>query len=254
LAPTLAQLFAPDLSPDRDAYLFDFDGTLVDIAPSPDTVAVPADMPELMRAIGRRTGGAAAVVSGRSLPELERFLPELELPMVGEHGAAIRLPGCGPAGAPPSDAALPLDDLNLAIADFARTKPGLLVERKPRSVALHYRLRPELASAVSEFTERLAALNAPAIVLQPGKMVAEMRLAGPDKGDAVSRLMQLPVFRGRRPVYFGDDATDEAAFAAAAMLGGAGVRVGGTEARTRATALVSTPEDLRALLRAIACR
>jgi trehalose 6-phosphate phosphatase len=117
-----------------------------------------------------------------------------------------------------------LAEARAAIAGFAAGADGLLVEEKPASVALHYRLAPDREAEVTTFIAALGARTG--LVVQAGKMVAELRPAGPDKGDAVRALMAEPPFAGARPVVVGDDLTDEHAFEAAAALGGVGVLVG----------------------------
>jgi trehalose 6-phosphate phosphatase len=134
-----------------------------------------------------------------------------------------------------------LGDARAAIHAFAARAPGLLVEDKPASVALHFRGAPEREAEAIALLETLARRTG--LVIQAGKMVLELRPPGADKGDALRRLMAEPAFAGKRPVFVGDDLTDEHAFAAAADLGGAGILVG----PPRATAAVWRLDDVAAV-------
>jgi trehalose 6-phosphate phosphatase len=238
------------VSPTDDAFFFDLDGTLIDLADAPDEARVPPEVPLLLRRLDLRTAGATAVVSGRSLADIARLLPDLDLPVAGEHGAEIRVPGKGllPDGSASPDGLRKLAAAAADVATWAGTRPGVLVERKERSVALHYRRRPDVADEALAMAGRIARALAPTIVLQAGKMVAELRVAGADKGDAVRRIMRLPAFRGRRPLVFGDDLTDAAAFEAAAELGGGGVFIGAAGRPSGASAAFAAPVDLRRFL------
>jgi trehalose 6-phosphate phosphatase len=240
----------------RDAFLFDFDGTLVDIAPSPEAVTVPACLTAVLRTIGERSGGAVGIISGRSVGDLEALLPSLDIIIAGEYGTCILGPG---ARIPvdieqPSFAVAALRRAFERIAAWAQSRPGLVVERKTHSVALHYRARPDLKETVRLFSTQLQAHLTPFILRQPGKMVEELRLVGPDKGDALKRLMGCPAFSHRRPLFFGDDLADEPAFRAAAERGGAGIFVGIPDRQTAAQAVLETPADLLHYLEETLCR
>jgi trehalose 6-phosphate phosphatase len=203
------------------ALFLDFDGTLVELAERPDSIRVPSDLRGLLERLANRIGGRIAIVSGRSIADLDRHSGPLEIAVAGSHGLELRLPGRDSTGPPVSPA---LAAAGLEVARFARSNSGLLVEEKPAGIALHYRQAPELADEVALFAARLAA--ATGLRLQQGKMVAELLPPGRDKGDAVRLLMKEPSFAGARPLFVGDDLTDEDAFEAAAELGGAGILVG----------------------------
>jgi trehalose 6-phosphate phosphatase len=211
----------PPFSPAGAALFLDFDGTLVELAEAPDLIRVPAALPDLLARLSERLGGRVAILSGRALADLDRHLGRCGLALAGSHGLELRLPGGRTlAGAAPAA----LADARGEIVEFAAARPGLLIEEKPASIALHYRRAPERADEVSTFLVALAARTG--LLLQHGKMVIELRPPGADKGDALRRLMAEPPFAGARPLFVGDDLTDEDAFAAAASMGGAGLLVG----------------------------
>jgi trehalose 6-phosphate phosphatase len=212
----------PPLSSLLPASLFlDFDGTLVDLADAPDAIDVaPALTPRLGR-LSRRLGGRLAVVSGRAVADLQRHLGECAFILSGSHGAELRYPDgtCVPVAAPEGLAAA-RDE----IRRFAESRPGLLIEEKPAGIALHFRQAPDRGTEAEPLFSRLAAETG--LNLLRGKMVLELRPSGSDKGAAVRRLMGEPPFAGTRPLFVGDDVTDEDAFEAAAALRGAGILVG----------------------------
>jgi trehalose 6-phosphate phosphatase len=203
------------------ALFLDFDGTLVELAEAPGAIAVPAGLKPLLDRLAERLEGRLAIVSGRAVDDLQGHLGRLAAALSGSHGAEL-LYADGrrvPVSAPPGLAAAREE-----VRRFAAGSAGLLVEDKPAGVALHYRLAPGHEGAVGAFMEDLAGRSG--LALQRGKMVAELRPHGADKGAAVRRLMAEPPFAGARPVFVGDDLTDEHAFEAAAALGGEGVLVG----------------------------
>jgi trehalose 6-phosphate phosphatase len=209
-------------SADGHAFFLDFDGTLVDIAPTPDAVIVPPSLPALLTRLEARAGGALAVVSGRTVAAIDHLLDPLRLTVAGVHGAEVRLAGGErlPMAVPASIAAA-REIFRGCMARF----PALLLEDKGAALSLHYRAAPELEhEALACAQQALAA--APGLALQRGKMVVEVRPAGVDKGRALAALMERAPFRGRVPVAVGDDLTDEHMFAVAARLGGAAIRVG----------------------------
>jgi trehalose 6-phosphate phosphatase len=212
----------PPLSRLAPAALFlDFDGTLVELADAPGAIRVPPGLKLLLDRLAGRLEGRLAIVSGRAIDDLQGHLGAAAAVLSGSHGAELRysdgrrVPVSAPAG---------LAAARDEVRRFAAGSKGLLVEDKPAGVALHFRHAPERERAVGEFLEDLALRSG--LALQHGKMVAELRPHGADKGAAVRRLMAEPPFAGARPVFVGDDLTDEHAFEAAAALGGEGVLVG----------------------------
>lgn len=212
----------------RGASLFlDFDGTLVDLAPTPGEVEVGEPLRALVAGLHDRLGGRIAIVSGRPLAEIAAFLHPVALPIGGSHGLELRLPG-GSLDTPsrPEGLDKALARMHALAADW----PGVLVEEKPLGAALHYRGAPQAEAACRRLAAEAADVTG--LALQPGKMVFELKPAGGDKGRALGLFMADPLFAGTHPVFLGDDLTDEAGFAAAAAAGGAGILVG--EARATA--------------------
>jgi trehalose 6-phosphate phosphatase len=212
----------PPLSRFAPAALFlDFDGTLVELAEAPGAISVPGALAPLLDRLSGRLDGRLAIVSGRAVEDLRRHLGGLAAVLSGSHGAELHYADGRhiPVSAPPG-----LAGARESIRRFAAGGEGFLVEDKPAGVALHYRLAPDRAEEADAFVEDLAERSG--LALQRGKMVAELRPHGTDKGEALRRLMAEPPFAGARPVFVGDDLTDEEAFRAAAALGGEGVLVG----------------------------
>lgn len=217
----------PDcLAPGRTAFFLDFDGTLAGIVADPAEARVATPTLDAVGRLARASDGALAVISGRSIGELDRMLHPLRLPLAGVHGLERR-GACGETVRIGIDPTLQ-HSLVVAVTGFAAGRPGLVAEPKPGSVALHYRQRPELESACIAFAHSLA-LNEPRIRLLPGKMVIEMTLGRRTKGDAIADFMAEPPFQGRRPFFAGDDITDEAGFAVVNRMGGVTLKIGGGE-------------------------
>ena len=199
----------------------DFDGTLVEIADRPDGVVVTQRLRALMTMLGQRLEGRLAIVSGRSVAQIDALFDCPELAVSGSHGGEVRHAD-GHLTAPERPAAL---DAALAeMRAFAEGRPGVIVEDKSLGAALHYRGAPDAEAEARTLAERLADVEG--LELQAGKMVFEVRLAGHDKGVAIAAMLGEAPFRGTRPVFVGDDITDEAGFAAVAAAGGVGILVG----------------------------
>jgi trehalose 6-phosphate phosphatase len=206
----------------RAALLLDMDGTLIDLAPTPDAVVVAPGLPATLASLRDALGGALAIVTGRPVETVDRLFGDAPGAVAGEHGGAIRHYSGGPIERP--DLAAPPATW-LAVADaLAQSFPGALLERKARGFALHYRLAPH---ARDIFHTALSAMVAESdgFQLHPAHMLWEIRPRGVDKGDAVTALMQRAPFAGRLPVFIGDDITDEDGMRACRTLGGAGYRV-----------------------------
>jgi trehalose 6-phosphate phosphatase len=234
----------PPLPPEGAALFLDFDGTLVELAEAPDAIAVPGELAGLLERLAARLGGRLAIVSGRALSDLERHVPGPAVARSGSHGLELRL---ADGRLLPVHRPAALDAAREEIARFAAAHDGLLVEEKPASIALHYRRAPERESEVGALVDGVAKRTG--LVVQRGKMVAELRPAGADKGDALRALLREPAFAAARPWFVGDDLTDEHAFEAAAELGGAGVLVGpprATAARYRLAGVAEVAAWLRA--------
>ena len=222
----------------------DFDGTLVDLAETPDSIRVAPGLGPLLERLRRRLDGRLAIVSGRSLADLERHIPASGIAFSGSHGLELQFAG---GTRLPLSVPIGLDDVRARVDAFAESDEGLLVEEKPAGIALHYRLAPDWAERAAAFMGDLAAERGWAV--QPGNMVVELRPTGATKGDALRAFMTEPKFRAARPVFVGDDLTDEHGFEAAAGLGGAGILVGparGTAARYRLDSVAAVADWLGA--------
>jgi trehalose 6-phosphate phosphatase len=206
------------------AVLLDVDGTLLDIAAKPGDVVVPPDLPGALRAAFDRVGGALALVSGRPISQTDALFTPLKLPGIGGHGAEMRLKFNGEVIGPRP----PLDPaLVQRLKEVAVQHPGVLVEDKGYSIAIHYRLAPKHGVALKhEIRHAFEAWANPSFELLTGKAVLEVKSSGFDKGTAVRELMAHPPFAGRIPVFVGDDRTDEDAFKVLPEFRGHGVSVG----------------------------
>ena len=207
------------------AFLLDIDGTILDIAATPPEVRVPGGLRETLARLERLSGKALALVSGRSLQDIDRVFAPLRLPAIGGHGAELRL---AKQEAPVAGRAAPLpSELQQGLAGVATLGTGIIVEDKGYSLALHYRLAPNLKDAVENAVAAICA-KAPAGTLDvlPGKAVIEIKRIGFEKGAAVRELMCHPPFAGRRPLFVGDDVTDASVFAVLPEFDGVGFSVG----------------------------
>ena len=205
------------------ALFLDFDGTLVEIAPAPSLVRVPAGLPYLLNELADRLGGAVAVVSGRSLDELARMLAPFAGGIAGDHGLERRSGG----GKVTRCLAHPeLDQFRPLVGDFAMRHEGVLLEDKGASLALHYRQAPSLGPLCHAFFERAAQASNGVLVAVAGKMVVELMPRSAGKGRAIADFLTDAPFHGRLPVFIGDDTTDEDGFAVVNRLGGVSVHVG----------------------------
>ncbi|WP_052140067.1 trehalose-phosphatase [Janthinobacterium lividum] len=223
------------------AVFLDFDGTLVDLASTPDGVRLEAGVVEALALLAERHGGALALISGRPVVQIDAMLAPLTLPVAGVHGVERR----GADGVLHVAATPDVSPVLARVQELAARYPGLLVEQKRGAVALHYRLAPELEQLC--WQEMTAAVQAcPGVLLLHGKMVLEAKPAATDKGGAIAAFMVEAPFAGRRPVFAGDDTTDEAGFAYVQLAGGQGVKVG--KGPSAATLRLASPGALRAAL------
>jgi len=219
---------------DHSAIFLDFDGTLVEIADRPDLVRLSPETHLALNKLHAALGGALAVVTGRDIGDVDRFLAPLHLPVAGVHGLKRRSTDGSVHGTNVDGHAISL--LKDRLRDFTSGAEGLLIERKSGSVALHYRARPDLEGACIEAMDE-AVHGIEGIHLLRGKMVIEAKAKAGDKGRAVKDFLAEPPFSGRTPLFAGDDVTDEDAFAAVNAREGISVKVGPgpTQARYRAT-------------------
>ena len=215
------------LSPSPDWALFlDVDGTLLPIADTPDGVEKSDSVCRILSRLLARLDGAVALISGRTIDDLDHLFAPLKLPAAGLHGlehrgADGRIRVLGEAEA--------LDHLRTPLADLAAAHEGLVMEDKGPTLALHYRLAPDQESRIKERVEALVAASPGDRPLVHGKIVVAIKQCHADKGSAVRAFMEEAPFRGRTPVFLGDDVTDEDGFAAVNFVGGVSISVGVAE-------------------------
>lgn len=230
-------------APAQIALFLDFDGTLVDLADHPEAIVIEPTMVATLEALSKATGGALAIVTGRDIANIDRFLDPLVLPVAGIHGLTRRDAGRRVHLPPDGDAFL--DAVERALAPFVERETGLLIERKTASIALHFRARPDLEGECVARLETLAE-DFSGIEIKRGKMVVEAKPDHAHKGTAISDFMAEPPFKGRMPVFAGDDVTDEDAFRAVNDLNGLSIKIG--EGQTSAQHQVARRTDFIAWL------
>ncbi|OFZ73320.1 MAG: trehalose-phosphatase [Betaproteobacteria bacterium RBG_16_64_9] len=213
---------APAMSAARAAWFLDFDGTLVELAETPDQVRVEAEVVNMVRELERASRGAVALISGRRVEDIDRLFEPLRLPVAGQHGAERR----GASGRLYRYPARGMAAMRGLLRAWVESRPGLLLEDKGSTLAVHFRRSPELAEELGAFMQQLVERTHGRYCLQGGKMVFEIRPSGMDKGSSVLEFVREPPFAGRIPVFVGDDITDESAFAVVLSLGGIAVKVG----------------------------
>ncbi|MFC7703966.1 trehalose-phosphatase [Plastorhodobacter daqingensis] len=236
-------------APHEWALFLDIDGTLLDLAETPDGIVVPPRLPDVLQALTRHLGGALALVTGRQVALADRLFTPHRFPIAGLHGAERR--GSDgtliPADRPPA-----LDDIRAELARAPAALPGVLFEDKGAALALHYRQAQGTRDRVAALMEKQLARIGEGWELLHGKMVVELRPAAKDKGRALRAFLDSEPFAGRKPLAIGDDVTDEAMFAAANALGGTSIRIAPPDQDTAALATLPTPERLRQILEEIA--
>lgn len=227
------------------ALFLDIDGTLLEIAETPGQVHADRADHKLLQSVRDAAGGAAALISGRSIAVIDELFHPIKMPAAGLHGIERRDPG-GTVHRP----ALPFEMLQYAAAtlrEFARKHEGLVLENKGYSLALHYRLAPELEQSAHLQVLEVAKTLGDWVEVQGGKMVAELKPAGRNKGIAIEEFMREKPFAGRVPVFIGDDLTDEHGFQVVNRLGGHSIKVGPEP--SAATWRIKDPRSVRAWLR-----
>jgi len=236
---------------DGTALFLDLDGTLAEFHADPAKVRLDPALVALIGILRQALGGALAVISGRRIGDLDRLLQPLKLPLAGLHGRERR-DASGRWHCMPPDPAL--DAVRPRVAAFAAGHRGVMLEDKQSALALHYRCAPDWADAVHAFATELAAETGSALHVLEGKMVAELIGGNADKGTAIAAFMAEAPFLGRRPVFLGDDRTDEDGFRAVNAAGGLSVKIGEgpTVARQRLSDIAAATEWLRAFARVAA--
>ncbi len=213
----------PPLDPARHALFLDFDGTLVELRDDPQAVGMETLELERLVELQSRLSGAFAVLSGRRIADLDRFLSPLRFAAAGVHGLERREAADGDVVHLAGSATL--DPVRASLREPLAAQPGLRLEDKGTALVVHYRGRPELKSVAAGIVEMTVG-DLPDLAVMHGHDIVEIHVAGMDKGRALASFMAHKPFRGRVPVYLGDDTTDEFAFAEVARLGGIGVKVG----------------------------
>ncbi len=234
--------------PDAWTLFLDIDGTLLELAPRPELVMVPPDLPARLCRLADALGGALALVSGRPLATIDWLFP-VGLDAVGTHGAEWRLGGqvgeVAPAGR------VPLAAIAQALEEPLSHLPGVWLEPKPKSLALHFRAAAALETQALRLAREAVRTLGPDYRLQAGKQVVEILPATAGKGSGIRRFLASPPYAGRTPIFVGDDLTDEDGFSAVNALGGMAIRVGAGD-NTQARHELATPSDLRHWLEALA--
>jgi len=218
----------PDhISSAETALFLDVDGTLVDIQEDPSSVRADAGLVAMLERLADELGGALALVSGRSLAEIDRVFAPSAFPAAGAHGSELRVDGYAPESDPPPTVP---ERVRREAESFVDDRSGLLLEHKSNGLSLHYRRAPELEAASRDFVQAQLEQLGDEFRLIDGKMVLEIAPRAHSKGEAIRTLLEHGPFRDRRPVFVGDDVTDEDGFLAANALDGLSVRVGDIEA------------------------
>jgi trehalose 6-phosphate phosphatase len=206
------------------ALFLDFDGTLVNLAPTPDSIVVPEGLASVLERLLRRQGGAVAIVSGRALNDVFGYLQPYMGPGAGSHGLELRMAD-GHMVEPEPGVGSVAQAILAQAQELAKTNSSLIAEQKAWSASLHYRNAPELEAECAAVMHKAVAAHEGWEVIH-GKMVFEARPMDVTKGTAVEAMMAQPPFAGRVPVFIGDDRTDEDGMRAAMALGGYGIKVG----------------------------
>lgn len=236
-----------DFGADMPAVFLDVDGTLVDIESHPDAVRADEELVALLVDLAARLGGALSLISGRSITEIDRIFAPAKFPSAGSHGAELRLMDEDVAVV---EAEFPEEILRRA-RSFVEKHQGLLVEKKRAGLALHYRGAPDLETACRDLVTEFMRELGHDFRLIDGKMVFEIAPRKHHKGEAIRKMLQHLPFRGRRPVFVGDDVTDEDGFRIVNELGGLSIRVG-QKSSSAARYEFDAVSDVRAWLRAVA--
>lgn len=238
------QLTAPNVA--ASALLLDVDGTLLDLATHPELVHVPTSLRESLERAFTLTSGAIALVSGRSIDDLDSLFAPLVLPAAGVHGAEIRDASGRLFLAQPVVARL--DDARRILLEHVKEWPGCFVEDKRYALAVHYRNAPEHAGRIGAVVRSLAIDLGTDFTALPGKFVYEVKSSQFTKSTAIATLLEHATFRGKQPIFLGDDVTDESGFALVNERGGVSVRIG-SSVETVAQYVVSDAQSVRGWLK-----
>lgn len=228
---------------ENSALFFDIDGTLAPIAPTAECVVIDRKMLEILDILATRVNGALAILTGRPLAQCDKLFAPRLFAVAAEHGAIIRdLKGLTTKTKPPVE----VESMYQRAQRELEYMPGVFIEKKHAGIALHYRMAPKLKEKVCRTAQEICAQHIGIVPLH-GKMVVELKSCDVDKGSALRTLLAEPEFKGRRPLFFGDDVTDEPAFAMVQASGGIGIKIG--PERSSATYSLLDQADLEPLLR-----
>jgi trehalose 6-phosphate phosphatase len=233
----------PSIPPAPWCLFLDVDGTLLDIAPTPDAVHADGALIDLLRRLGRVCDGAVALITGRPIAQVDALFKPLELPIAGVHGFERR--NSQGHYHRPDFVGSGVDDLRLELTALASSLQGVLLEDKGCAFAMHYRQRPDLEQTVRLRLTRLAAAMSPAFELLEGDCVVEIKPVEHNKATAIEAFMQEDPFIGRKPIFIGDDTTDLDGFAAVKRYNGLPIAVG---SRIPGESRLVSPQDVRAWL------
>jgi trehalose 6-phosphate phosphatase len=228
---------------------FDFDGTLVEIADNPDDVQVDASTLRFVERLRGKVGDALALISGRDIDVVDRLLHPVVLPVAGVHGLQRR-DAAGRLHTPVIDQSV-VEAIANDIETTFSVEPGVAIEKKTGAVALHYRLRPDFETRCLALAQEIVR-DRPELHLITGKMVCEIRMDGNDKAAVIEAFLAEPPFRGRKPIFAGDDKTDESGFSAVNACGGVSIKIGGgpSNAKFRAESVADLRNWFEGLLTA----
>ncbi len=232
--------------PEAWALFLDIDGTLIDLAPSPDAIVVPTGLPQTLNAIADRLEGALALVTGRALAYADQLFQPYCFPIAGLHGCERR------NAQRQVDRIIPtaeFEEMKASLAAAATQWPGVLIEDKGAAIAAHYRQAPQWRVQLTEAVEHHLLQAGQDFTLQRGKMVLEIRPVHANKGSALRAYLEEAPFRGRRPIAIGDDLTDEEMFRVANSFGGHSIRIADLPGSTEAHGIIPSAANLRDVLR-----
>jgi trehalose 6-phosphate phosphatase len=235
----------PDLrGSDRIALFLDFDGTLVAIADHPEDVRLDLSTRQALVNLDTLLGGALAIITGREIAAVDRFLDPLRLSIAGVHGLTRR-DAQGHMHRPAVDGGF-TSAIEQTLFPLLKKHSALFLEYKYGAVALHYRSHPELEQQCITLMET-AVSELHGVELKRGKMVVEAKAVGGNKGAAIADYLNEKPFAGRRAVFAGDDVTDEDAFVLVNARDGISIKVGPGE--THATYRAAGTGEFLAWLR-----
>ncbi len=235
----------PQIDARETAFFLDVDGTLLGFKSRPEEVVADPDLITTLEALIDAADGALALVSGRMVSDLDRIMTPLHLPAGGLHGADIRFSDDRREVIDPAF----MNPVRAAVTAFVSERAGLMLEDKGATLAIHYRHAPEREDEVRSFLAQIG--HGHDLALQEGKLVAELKPLACNKGHAIAALMETAPFAGRRPLFIGDDLTDEYGFDAVNTMGGVSIKVGPPESSSKARYRIAHPEAVRELLKNI---